>query len=200
MPATESQIDAPSAGRLVIRIKLIPQEPPPPPLWRRMSKSALLIIGVAALLLSWLVISTFRTDVVPPAAERAANTVVSSPQPTANTTVTSPAEVTPAESQVPQPPTAPPSTITEVLPDVPQSALDTIRGTVRVSVRVIVDQQGRVVRAAAEDRGPSRYFERLSIEASKKWIFTAATSDEQRIMLVRFSFTRAGVTAHASPQ
>jgi hypothetical protein len=96
-------------------------------------------------------------------------------------------------------PDAPPSTVNEVIPDVPRSALETIRGTVRVSVRVIVDRQGTVVAAAADDRGPSRYFERLSVEASKSWTFTPASSDEPRIMLVRFNFTRAGATAHASP-
>jgi TonB family protein len=189
MPATESHIDAPSAGRLVIRIKLIPQEATPPPVWRRMSKSAVLIGGVAAVLLSWLGMSTFRSDPLPPPA---------APIAAAKTTMPSAAEVTPVETQVPPQPEAPPSSINEVLPDVPQSALDTIRGTVRVSVRVNIDQQGRVVNAAAEDRGPSRYFERLSFEAAKQWTFTPATSDEQRSMLVRFNFTRNGATAHAS--
>lgn len=197
--ATESQIDAPSAGRLVIRIKLIPQEPLPLSLWQRLNKSALLVVGVAVLLLSWLLISTFRADPAPPAAESAVSTVVESPAPPATTTVPSSAEATPVEPKVPQQSEMPPSSIDEVLPDVPQSALDTIRGTVKVSVRVIVDQHGRVVRASAEDRGPSRYFERLSIAASKKWTFTPATSDEQRIMRVRFSFTRTGVTAEARP-
>ncbi len=40
--------------------------------------------------------------------------------------------------------------------------VETIRGTVRVSVRVIVDAEGKVVAATSEDPGPSRYFERLS--------------------------------------
>jgi TonB family protein len=190
-PATESQGDAPSAGRLVIRIKLIPQEATPPPLWRRMSKSAVLIGGVAAALLSWLGISIFRSDPLPPPA---------APVPAAQTTIPSTAEVTPIETQVPPRPEAPTSSINEVLPDVPQSALGTIRGTVRVSVRVNIDPQGKVVNAAAEDRGPSRYFERLSVEAAKQWTFTPARSDEPRTMLVRFNFTRDGATAHASVQ
>ena len=198
-PATESQIDAPSAGRLVIRIKLMPPEPPAPSVWRRASGSALLMIAVAALLLAWLVISTFGTDPRPPAATKVANTVVESRAPAAATTVTNSAEVAPVEPPVRQQPEAPPSSINEVLPDVSQGALNTIRGTVRVSVRVIIDQQGRVIRASAEDRGPSRYFERLSVAASKKWTFTPAASDEQRIMRVRFNFTRAGATAQAGP-
>jgi TonB family protein len=66
-----------------------------------------------------------------------------------------------------------------------------------VSVRVIVDKEGTVVVATADDPGPSRYFERLAIQASKKWTFAPTDSEERRIMRVRFNFTRAGTTARA---
>lgn len=63
---------------------------------------------------------------------------------------------------------------------------------------MIVDAEGTVLAATADEPGPSRYFERLAIEASKKWTFTPADSEtQQRIMLVRFNFTRAGTTARA---
>jgi TonB family protein len=94
-------------------------------------------------------------------------------------------------------PDALPSPIHEVIPDAPRSALQTIRGTIRVSVRVTLDKQGAVVAATSDDPGPSRYFERLAIEASKKWTFAPADTKEQRRMLLRFNFTRAGTTAHA---
>jgi TonB family protein len=68
-----------------------------------------------------------------------------------------------------------------------------------VSIRVIVDKDGTVIAAAADDPGPSRYFERLSLEAAKKWTFTPAESQAQRVMLVRFNFTREGTTARAHP-
>ena len=96
-----------------------------------------------------------------------------------------------------QQPDAPSVGVNEVLPKVPQSALDTIRGTVRVSVRVTVDKQGSVIDAAAADGGPSRYFERLSVQASKKWTFAPADSEQQRAMLVKFNFKSDGVTARA---
>ena len=63
---------------------------------------------------------------------------------------------------------------------------------------MIVDQEGSVLAAPADDPGPSRYFERLAIQASKKWTFAPTDSEEQRIMLVRFAFTRAGTTARAN--
>jgi TonB family protein len=190
MRATDAQIDAPSAGRLVIRIKLIPQEAPQAR-WR-LSRSALVIVGVVSvLLLSWIGISTFMTDTTDrPAAAQTAHTVTEPPVP---------AVITPVQPEVQQQPDAPTSTIHEVLPDVPQSALNTIRGTVRVSIRVTVDPQGKVVGVTTDDRGPSRYFERLALKASKQWTFTPAKSEQQRTMRVRFNFTRAGVTAQASP-
>jgi TonB family protein len=67
-----------------------------------------------------------------------------------------------------------------------------------VSVRVIVDKKGTVLAATADDPGPSRYFERLAIESAKQWTFTPAASEEQRIVVVRFNFTRAGTTAQAN--
>jgi TonB family protein len=92
-----------------------------------------------------------------------------------------------------------PSVIKEVIPDVARSAQRTIQGTIRVSVRVIVGKEGTVLAATPDVRGPSRYFERLAIEASKKWTFAPADTDTQRTTLVRFNFTRAGTTARANP-
>jgi len=86
-----------------------------------------------------------------------------------------------------------------VIPEVPQSALNTIRGTIRVTIRVIVDQEGKVVDASVQEQGASRYFARLALEASRKWTFAPSTSPEQRVMQVRFYFKRSGVTARASP-
>lgn len=66
-------------------------------------------------------------------------------------------------------------------------------------MRVIVEQDGTVFAALAEKRGPSRYFERLAVEAAKKWTFPPADATAQRLMLVKFDFTRDGTTADAAP-
>jgi TonB family protein len=87
----------------------------------------------------------------------------------------------------------------EVIPDVPQRARQTIHGTVRVSIRVLVEQDGTVFAALTENRGPSRYFERLAIEAAKQWTFPPADTTDQRLMLVKFGFTRDGTSAEAVP-
>lgn len=92
-----------------------------------------------------------------------------------------------------------PAAVHEVIPDVPQRALQTIHGTVRVSIRVLVEQDGTVFAALTEQRGPSRYFERLAIEAAKQWTFPPADTTAQRLMLVKFGFTRDGASAEAVP-
>jgi TonB family protein len=194
----ESQSGTPSTTRLVIRVKIVPGGPPPPPAWWRRRTSALLLIaGAVAILLSWVGISMFKTDSTsgPVPAPTAAAPVVRDeplPQPATETAATRSVEV---EPEVRAQPDAPPSPVNEVIPDVPLSARETIRGTIRVSIRVTLDKQGTVLAATAVERGPSRYFERLATEAAKKWTFTPAASEAQRIMLVTFSFTRAGTTA-----
>ena len=109
------------------------------------------------------------------------------------------AGTTSAKAEVQHTPAAPPSPINEVLPNPSRSALQTIRGTVKVTVRVTIDQQGTVIAASPEDPGPSRYFERLSVDAAKRWTFTAS-GEPQRTMLLRFHFTRDGTTARSDNQ
>lgn len=184
--------------RLVIRVKLPPRPTPEAPPSRRSSRSALLILGAIAILLTVLGISMFRSE-TPTRAPVATET---SPKPQRPATVTAPSAPSAAVSNAPPPqeqPAALPSPTNEAIPAVPRSALDTIRGTIRVSIRVIVDKQGTVLAATTDEPGPSRYFERLALASAKEWTFTPAASQEQRVMLVRFNFKRAGVTARAIP-
>src|SRR5262249_17490107 len=111
--------------------------------------------------------------------------------------IAAPAPTPAAQTPVATPP--PNSATHEVIPDVARSARETIRGTIRVVIRVIVAREGTVLAATSDTPGPSRYFERLALQASRKWTFTPTDSDEQRVVLVRFSFTRSGTTAHARP-
>jgi TonB family protein len=221
-PATQSdtQSDTLSDTQPMISEPLLVQEPPAEARWR-VSRSALLLIGgpLAGALLVWLAISIFRSN---PSTPPAAITEQVAPEPIATEPAPEPVEAQPAieaEANVANPPEAEPapvapapadpeprqqpdvplSAINEILPKVSQSALDTISGTVRVSVRVTINTQGAVVDATSENPGPSRYFERLSIEASRKWTFTPANSEEQRTMLLKFNFKREGVTAEAHP-
>ena len=87
----------------------------------------------------------------------------------------------------------------QVLPDVPLKARDTIRGTVRVSVRVRVDTSGSVVGTTLDSPGPSRYFADLASQAARRWDFWPPTVDGRSVAsewLLRFEFERAATRVH----
>ena len=86
----------------------------------------------------------------------------------------------------------------EEIPKVPQSARATIRGRIKVAVRVTVDRSGNVVRDTFENAGPSKYFNRLASEAARKWKFASADNESAREWLLRFEFGRDGTTVHAT--
>jgi len=103
-----------------------------------------------------------------------------SPRPAVN----SPAS-TPARGQVAH----------KAMPDVSQKALETIRGKVRVSVKVNVDASGKVTNAAFEAPGPSKYFADAAIHAAKNWTFAPPSSNGEKVpseWLLRFEFAPAG--------
>lgn len=90
--------------------------------------------------------------------------------------------------------------IHRVVPEASQTALDTIRGTVRVSIRAHVNPSGGVSEATIDSPGPSRYFARLAQQAAQQWKFSpnGTTSD----WILRFEFTTTGAkasSAHAAP-
>ena len=86
--------------------------------------------------------------------------------------------------------------VREVLPNVSQKALDTIHGTIVVTVQVRVDSAGNVTQAELESAGPSQYFARHSVEAAENWRFIPA--EDGRAWRVQFEFTNAGVKAGAA--
>ena len=71
--------------------------------------------------------------------------------------------------------------VKQFLPDATQKARDTIRGKVRVSVKVHVDESGRVTEAALDAPGPSQYFAGRALEAAKLWLFAPAKMDGHNV-------------------
>jgi protein TonB len=133
--------------------------------------------------------------------EPAAPEVSASAPAQAATSAPEPAPEVPS-TNIQQPPPEPvadqPASVHEEIPEVSARARQGIRGHIRVSVRVIVDKQGNVFAALVDQTGPSRYLERLAIEAAKKWTFPPSDDQQQRLMVVRFDFTRDGASAHAA--
>jgi TonB family protein len=76
---------------------------------------------------------------------------------------------------------------------VPRNARNTIRGNVRVSVRVSVDHAGKVSAAKLDSPGPSRYFANLALQAARNWRFQPPQIDGHSVAsewILRFQFGR----------
>ena len=88
----------------------------------------------------------------------------------------------------------------QVLPEVPQSAKNTITGTVKVTVKTEVDASGKVTSAAFKSAGPSRYFAGLALKAAERWEFSPPQTDGQPVAstwLIQFHFKRTSTQASA---
>jgi TonB family protein len=163
---------------------------------------ALLIAALGAvviLALGWTgmrMVSSHRTPAPPPAPESSVSLTAGAAAPVAAdvrqpVSTVSPAK--PSRSELATLPSAP----HQVIPEVPPSARRTISGHLKVSVRVIVDQDGSVFAATTDRAGPSRYFQRLAIEAAWKWTFPPIDTQSRRLMQIRFDFSRDGTTGRA---
>lgn len=225
MQAQESKVasdsSSPSASkpkgpRLVIRVKITPEPAPSPPQPSISPRAVGITAAVIALLtIVWLGMNAWRDEsasrpmIASPGSSSsqsapASPNSASSAQDAASVD-TAAADVSPnvqpvasATSSSVRSEPAVPEPVNEVIPDAPRSALQTITGTVRVAIRVDLDQSGKVTATHSEIPGPSRYFERLSREAAAKWMFTPTASEDMRSMLLRFYYKRDGVTAEAS--
>ncbi len=190
--------------RLVIRARIVDAASPsvrPSPSPRTpivavaLSVLAILISG-ALYLMSGRSDRATRTDSTSVPADSAAiapKATNTSPTPVLPTPSAESAAVPQSESSSPEVP----ASIHEVLPTVPTSALRTIRGTVRVSIQVSLAPDGTVRSASSRIPGPSRYFERLALEAARQWRFTPANAQDAPSRLLTFSFTREGVSARS---
>jgi TonB family protein len=93
-----------------------------------------------------------------------------------------------------------PGVVNQVLPQVPLSARETIHGKVRVKVQVQVGPNGDVSDASFISPGPSRYFARLAMEASRQWKFQPGQPTPAHWVLeYRFGRTSTEVTPVVVP-
>ena len=86
--------------------------------------------------------------------------------------------------------------VRRVLPDVPRSAQNTIRGTIKVAVQVQVDPSGRVESAKFKSRGSSRYFADRALKAAQQWEFSppdVGGKPAPSSWLLQFRFNRKSI-------
>ena len=89
----------------------------------------------------------------------------------------------------------------QVLPDVSQSARNTITGTVKVGVRVEVDASGKVTSAELKSPGPSKYFASLALKAARDWEFTppqVAGTPAASAWVLQFRFKKTSTQASST--
>jgi TonB family protein len=190
----ESDTGTASTVRLVIRARILPDTQPANIGHSESSSWApiALIVGAIVLLAAVVIaISVFRRE--QPTAAR------SQPVPQAHEAARvppPPVQPAPAPAAVQAQPD-PSRTIHEVMPAASRNSLQTIRGTIRVVIRVLVNPDGTVRAATSHIGGPSRYFERVALQAAKQWTFAPTDAKDPRTFLVKFNFTRSGVIAGA---
>jgi TonB family protein len=90
--------------------------------------------------------------------------------------------------------------IQQILPDAPQKARETIRGKVRVSVKVHVNESGAVTEASLAAPGPSSYFADRALKAAQLWKFAPAKLDGRNVpsdWLLRFEIDPTSTNVYA---
>jgi TonB family protein len=189
--------DTTSTVRLVIRARILPGNPPAPAQptqlivnWRAIALATLALLAVIALIIAVVRHHPNRASTDSPAITQTAPPSVVSHAP-----VTAQA-ASPTHADAPLDPN---TAINEVMPAASHGSLQTIHGTIRVVIRVLVNPDGSVHAATSHIPGPSRYFERVALQAAKKWTFAPTSAQEPRAFLVHFDFTRTGITGGADP-
>jgi len=103
------------------------------------------------------------------------------------------AEASAPKARTSSPAFVPGEVLHQVLPEVPAKARQTIRGKVKVSVRVQVDPSGTVTLAKVDSGGPSKYFAQLALEAAGRWKFAPVKATDREVAdewILRFEFFR----------
>jgi TonB family protein len=165
-----------SVGDIVARLqppgRSVPAEPELPPAPGRRTSRGPIAAGVAVAALVLGLIFFFASGKSGP--PRPANTTLPAAEtPPVAVPPPAPAASTPKPAAVPAKASSPGRVVREVLPEVSQSARSTIRGKIRVIVRVDVDASGKVTDAKLASAGPSRYFANQTLKAVRQWEFSA---------------------------
>ena len=128
------------------------------------------------------------------------------PKPIEKKSVASNPAPPPAPARSATPPATPSNTgvvrgrvVQQILPDGTQKARDTIRGKVRLSVKVRVDESGSVTEASLAAPGPSQYFADRALKAVQLWKFAPAKMDGRSVpseWLLRFEIDPAAINVY----
>jgi TonB family protein len=88
-----------------------------------------------------------------------------------------------------------PAVLRKVLPEVSEKSRSTIRGTVRINVRVQINPDGTVSTAELANPAPSQFFAAAALKAARQWQFATPSSSA----IIRFDFTPTSTSAALAP-
>jgi TonB family protein len=170
------------------------------PVARRLSGPAIAATVLAVLAVIWIGWRLFHSHPNNLPQSASSNSQPSSPRGASAQNLPAPAPAPASSASVPSSTSAPGSAavLHQAIPDVPRHARDSIRGRIKVMVRVTVDRSGNVVGEKLVGSGSSRYFARLASDAAAKWKFAPADKQGSREWLLRFEFTRGGATGQVA--
>jgi TonB family protein len=170
-----------------------------PPVAGRLSGPAIAAAALAVLAVIWIGWRLFHSHPNNLPQPASSNSQPSSPQaapraaPAQNLSASAPA---PASTPAAAPASA--GVVHQTIPDVSRHARESIRGRIKITVRVTVDRSGNVVGERLVNSGSSKYFARLATDAAAKWKFVPADTQGSREWLLRFEFTRGGATGQVA--
>ncbi|MGA9814303.1 MAG: TonB family protein [Terriglobales bacterium] len=90
------------------------------------------------------------------------------------------------------------SVLQQVSPVISRSAQNTISGTIRIRIKVLVDASGNVQNASIISAGPSKYFSRQAMQAAQQWKFSPGQA-AARAWVLHFGFRRSGIEVASEP-
>jgi len=82
------------------------------------------------------------------------------------------------------------------MPQISPGALHSIRGRIRIQVKINVDGAGNVTEAHLKSPGPSKYFAARALEAARGWKFQPTLENGQPVAsqwIVQFALTRNAI-------
>jgi TonB family protein len=151
------------------------------------------LVIVVVVLAAWGLFHSKEKDSSAPAADTSQPATSHDAAPL-STTIPKPDASNPAKKAVP----GGGSVLHQVMPDIPQSAKNTISGTIKITARVEVDASGKVTSAKLKSAGPSKYFAGKVLKASEDWQFAPPQSAGQptsSAWLLHYQLKRSGVQA-----
>lgn len=184
----------------------VPAEPEAPPPAKRPSKRGPIFAAllIAAVVVGFVLFHSRGKNAAPLATVTSEQPAVQAPPEAAPTPALNPR----AQQPITAPEIAAPKkaaatrgeVVHQVLPDVPQSARNTITGTIKISVQVEADASGKVTAAKLTHPGPSEYFARLAVKAAQQWEFTPPAADgapAASTWVIQFRLKRTSTQASA---